>query len=62
MIKSQPEDNTCDEQMIQIKYKKLRITYKNITKYYVCNTMVWNWWLNRYYPKAELILEVEHLN
>lgn len=29
-------------------------------KYYVCNIATWNWFLNRYYPKAELIYERIH--
>lgn len=47
-----------------IKHRKL--TTKRIYddkihyKYYVCNIVVWNWYLNRYYPKAELVSEWIH--
>ena len=29
----------------------------NVFKYYILKICTWNFFLNRYYPKAELILE-----
>ena len=50
--------------VLGVKYPKLTIINKkkNIDSYYVCNTAEWNFYLDRYYPKAELVLIVEHLN
>ena len=55
-------ENQIDEAMIKVKYPKLKIVKGNIEYHYVCNTCEYNHWLNRYYPKADLILEVEHFN
>ena len=47
-----------------IKYNTLTIKriYKDkiVSKYYVCNIAEWNWFLNRYFPKAELTCESIH--
>ena len=39
---------------INIKFKKLKIRRGDSVLYYVCNIVKWNYWLNRYYPHAEL--------
>ena len=40
--------------------RNLEVKIGNRTKYYVCTHCEWNYHLNRYYPKAELIMEIEH--
>lgn len=45
-----------------IKHKKLIVKKGNTFLHYVCTHCKWNYWLNRYYPKAELIMVVEKLN
>lgn len=58
----------CREQIEQainsVKHSKLitkRIYDNKIHyKYYCCNIACWNWYLNRYYPKAELVAERIH--
>ena len=47
---------------IRIKHKNLRIRKGVFDFYYTCKTLEWNYWLNRSYPKANLIMTVEHLN
>ena len=48
-----------DDAMIKIKIPKLIIINKKKLEelYYVCNTVKWNYFLNRYYPNAELVLK-----
>ena len=45
-----------------VKHPKLKIKKGNKTFYYICNTLNWNWFLNRYYPVADLIMTSETLN
>ena len=33
---------------------------KIISKFYVCKIATWNWYLNRYYPKADIVFEQTH--
>ena len=47
---------------LQVKYSKLKIKKGNKVFHYVCQTATWNYWLNRFYPKAELIMTSETLN
>jgi len=47
--------------MVSIKYPRLKITKGNTDYHYVCNVCEWNYFLDRYYPVAELILTVEHI-
>lgn len=56
------QQRQIDEALIKLKYPKLRKTFKDITYYYSCTHCEYNWFLNRYYPKAELIMTIEHLN
>ena len=41
--------------------KSLRVKIGNIVYFYVCTHCEWNFFLNKYYPKAKLIMEIEHL-
>lgn len=55
----------CDDCFMKgysIKHKNLRIRKGTSDFYYTCKTLKWNYWLNRFYPKAELVMEVEYLN
>lgn len=45
---------------LEIALSYLKIKYKNKGFVYVCTHCEWNYWLNRYYPKAELIMEIIH--
>ncbi len=45
-----------------IKYSKLKIKKGNKVFYYVCQSATWNYWLNRFYPKAALVLVTETIN
>jgi len=58
----------CKE-LMEIAIQKIKHTtlttkryYKDkiITKQYVCRIAIWNWFLNRYYPKADLLFEQTH--
>ena len=51
-----------DDNKIKVRFRTLKITKGNIDYYYRLDTLEWNWWLNRFYPKAELIQEVIHHN
>ena len=55
-------ENQIDEAMYKLRFKKLRKTFKNITYYYSCTSCKYNHFLNRYYPVAELVMTIEHLN
>ena len=46
----------------QIKYPKLKIKKGNEVFHYVCQSATWNYWLNRFYPIAELTLITETIN
>lgn len=50
----------CSIKKITVKHRSLLIKRGNVDYFYVCNTVEWNYWLDRYYPKAECILEVVH--
>lgn len=41
--------------------KSLNIKRNNKTSVFSLTYSEWNYWLNRYYPSAKLILEVIHL-
>ena len=45
-----------------IKYPKLIIKKGNKTFYYRCDNVVWNYYLGRFYPKADLIMTSETIN
>ena len=47
---------------MRIKYAKLRKEFKNKVFIYTCTHCEWNYWLNRLYPKAILLMVVEKLN
>ena len=53
---------SCYLKGFSIKHKNLMIRKGASDLYYKCGTMTWNYWLNRYYPSADLIMTVEHLN
>ena len=55
---------TCCKVIIQVKYPNLKIINKKKQEelYYECNTAKWNFYLNRFYPSAELILKRCQLN
>ena len=55
-------ENQIDDAMYKLRFSKLRKTFKNITYHYSCTHCKYNWFLNRYYPVAELEMTVEHLN
>ena len=46
----------------KIKYPKLIIKKGNKSFYYRCDSAVWNYYLGRFYPKADLIMITEKLN
>ena len=52
--------------MIEIKHKNLVLIKKtedgDRRYHYVCNTVNWNYFLNRYYPNAELTMVCETIN
>ena len=52
----------CVKKSYSIKHKKLRVRKGASDLYYTCKTLEWNYWLNRYYPMANLIMTIEHLN
>lgn len=45
----------------KIKYRRIVVIAGKMEYHYICNSVVWNYWLGRYYPKAELMFTVEHL-
>lgn len=49
------------KQKDKIKYRRIRVIKGNIEYHYICVRLKWNFWLNRYYPLAELTMIVEHL-
>ena len=50
------------ESTANIKYRRMIVVIDNIEYHYRCTHSVWNWYLNRYYPKAELVQVVKHHN
>ena len=44
-----------------IKHPRLKVRKGNTDFFYVCNTLEWNYYLDRYYPKATLTMEVVHI-
>ena len=56
-------DEIEQEGIVQtIKHSKLIIKRGNKTFYYRCDNAVWNYYLGRFYPKADLIMTTEILN
>jgi len=53
---------TCSKVKLQVKYPILKIKKGNEVYHYRCNTATWNFYLERFYPKADLILITETLN
>lgn len=47
---------------LQVKYPKLKIKKGNEVFHYVCQSATWNYWLNRFYPDAELVTIIETIN
>jgi hypothetical protein len=47
---------------MKVKYPYLRKEFKNKIFIYTCNLCEWNYWLNRLYPSAKLIMVIEKLN
>jgi len=47
---------------MEVKYKYLRKEFRNKIFIYTCTYCVWNYYLNRLYPKAELLMIIEKLN
>ena len=52
----------CKKVRIDVKYPKLKIKKGNEVFHYVCQSATWNFYLNRFYPIAELIMTTEILN
>lgn len=44
-----------------LRFKSLVVRIGNKSFHYICNTCEYNHYLNRYYPKATLIMTCEHL-
>lgn len=44
---------------MKVKYRELIIQVENRFYYYICSVAVWNYWLNRHYPQACLILIIK---
>jgi len=53
-------EREIEDAMLKVKYRKLSIIKGNKTYHYICNTAIWNYWLGRFYPNAELIQIDEH--
>ena len=53
---------TCSKVKLKVKIPKLKIKKGNKVFHYVCTIAEWNFFLNRFYPKAELIMTTETLN
>ena len=51
-----------DDVVQRIKYPKLRFKKGKLELFYRCNTVKWNYYLNRYYPNAVLVMDTEELN
>ena len=49
------------DRIIYVKYSRIVVVIGNKDYHYVCTHAVWNWWLDRYYPLAELTMIVEHI-
>lgn len=49
---------------MEVKHAYLRKEFKkrNKTFIYTCTFCEWNYWLNRYYPSAKLLMIIEKLN
>jgi hypothetical protein len=46
---------------VEVKYSSLRKEFRNKTFIYTCTHCEWNYWLNRLYPSAKLIMIIEKL-
>ena len=53
---------TCTKVKVKVKIPKLTIEKGNKTFYFVCKSARWNFYLNRFYPFAELIMISEIIN
>ena len=53
---------TCSKVKLEVKIPKMRVRKGNEIFHYVCNTAEWNFYLNRFYPVANLTTITETLN
>jgi hypothetical protein len=44
----------------KVKYRRMIVVKGNTEYHYNCDTAVYNWYLNRYYPQAHLSFMVIH--
>lgn len=53
----------ADKEMkgLEIKHRSIIIRRGCVDYVYVCHVAEWNFYLDRYYPKAELYMEIHHL-
>jgi hypothetical protein len=47
---------------MKIKHSKLSVRIGNKIFIYTCTHCEWNYWLNRLYPSAKLLMVIEKLN
>ena len=52
----------CSKVKLEVKHPTLRVKKGNTIYHYVCDTAEWNFYLNRFYPKAVLTHTIEKLN